>query len=128
MASSLTEFFAPDLMSRRILAWEKHYPWVDGDALAYFRQRVPPFVEIAAQGVLGGLRVVFVELNLAIVHACGSPDTTRSHFDAQDYMESGTPGVKSTRDGFLSRALEQKEILPVGESQPIAVDGAASDA
>jgi len=33
---------------------------------------------------------------LAVVHACGSPDTTRSHFDAQDYMESGTPGVKST--------------------------------
>jgi uncharacterized protein (DUF1501 family) len=42
---------------------------------------------------------------LAVVHAVGSPDTTRSHFDAQDYMESGTPGVKSTRDGWLSRAL-----------------------
>ena len=41
---------------------------------------------------------------LAIVHACGSPDTTRSHFDAQDYMESGTPGVKSTPDGWLARA------------------------
>ena len=40
---------------------------------------------------------------LAIVHACGSPDTTRSHFDAQDYMESGTPGVKSTPDGWLAR-------------------------
>ncbi len=39
---------------------------------------------------------------LAVVHACGSPDTTRSHFDAQDYMESGTPGVKST-DGRLAR-------------------------
>src|SRR5206468_9462047 len=36
--------------------------------------------------------------------ACGSPDTTRSHFDAQDYMESGTPGVKSTPDGWLARA------------------------
>src|SRR3984893_15727311 len=33
---------------------------------------------------------------LAIVHACGSPDATRSHFDAQDYMETATPGVKST--------------------------------
>jgi uncharacterized protein (DUF1501 family) len=42
---------------------------------------------------------------LAIVHACGSPDPTRSHFDAQDYMESGTPGVKSTPDGWLNRAL-----------------------
>src|SRR6185503_1215924 len=43
--------------------------------------------------------------SLAIVHAAGSPDSTRSHFDAQDFMESGTPGVKSTEDGFLSRAL-----------------------
>jgi uncharacterized protein (DUF1501 family) len=42
---------------------------------------------------------------LAIVHACGSPDRTRSHFDAQDYMESGTPGVKSTSDGWLARAI-----------------------
>jgi pyrroloquinoline-quinone synthase len=41
VASSLTEFFAPDLMSKRILAWEKHYPWVSEDMLAYFRSRVP---------------------------------------------------------------------------------------
>src|SRR5947208_1115300 len=41
--------------------------------------------------------------SLAVVHACGSPDTTRSHFDAQDYMESGTPGVKSTPAGWLAR-------------------------
>src|SRR5437762_10711591 len=40
---------------------------------------------------------------LAIVEATGSPDPTRSHFDAQDYMESGTPGSK--RDGWLNRAL-----------------------
>lgn len=40
VASSLTEMFAPDLMSRRIAAWERHYPWVDSDALAYFRARV----------------------------------------------------------------------------------------
>src|SRR5262249_40493568 len=44
--------------------------------------------------------------SLAIVHACGSPDNTRSHFDAQDYMESATPGVKSTRDGWLNRYLQ----------------------
>ncbi|MDT7543029.1 MAG: hypothetical protein QOE33_2933 [Acidobacteriota bacterium] len=43
---------------------------------------------------------------LAIVHAAGSPDNTRSHFDAQDYMESGTPGVKSTDDGWLNRYLQ----------------------
>lgn len=41
VASSLTEFFAPDLMSRRIAAWEKHYPWVRPEMLAYFRSRVP---------------------------------------------------------------------------------------
>lgn len=43
---------------------------------------------------------------LAVVHACGSPDATRSHFDAQDYMESGTPGVKSTAEGWLARGLQ----------------------
>src|ERR1700733_886350 len=47
--------------------------------------------------------------SLAIVHASGSPDETRSHFDAQDYMESGTPGVKSTRDGWLNRYLHNQE-------------------
>src|SRR6266852_4171847 len=45
----------------------------------------------------------------AFVHAVGSPDSTRSHFDAQDFMESGTPGVKSTTDGFLSRAVAEKK-------------------
>src|SRR5438128_2368004 len=41
---------------------------------------------------------------LAVVHACGSPDVTRSHFDAQDYMESGPRGTKRTTDGWLPRA------------------------
>lgn len=41
VASSLTEAFAPDIMSKRIAAWEAHYPWVDGKALDYFRSRVP---------------------------------------------------------------------------------------
>jgi uncharacterized protein (DUF1501 family) len=58
--------------------------------------------------------------HLAIVHAAGSPDPTRSHFDAQDFMESGTPGVKVTDDGWLNRAL--RELLPdkyaSGESAP----------
>ncbi len=44
---------------------------------------------------------------LAVVHSVGSPDNSRSHFDAQDYMESGTPGVKSTRDGWLNRVLQE---------------------
>jgi uncharacterized protein (DUF1501 family) len=42
---------------------------------------------------------------LAIVHAAGSPDATRSHFDAQDFMETGTPGAKGTEDGWLNRSL-----------------------
>ena len=46
---------------------------------------------------------------LAVVHACGSPDATRSHFDAQDYMETATPGVKSTTDGWLNRYLHARE-------------------
>src|SRR5215211_6678362 len=45
---------------------------------------------------------------LAIIHAAGSPDNTRSHFDAQDYMESATPGMKSTSDGWLNRYLSSK--------------------
>jgi uncharacterized protein (DUF1501 family) len=48
---------------------------------------------------------LFQKNELAIVHAAGSPDPTRSHFDAQDFMESGTPGVKATQDGWLDRAL-----------------------
>jgi uncharacterized protein (DUF1501 family) len=48
---------------------------------------------------------MFQKSQLAIVHAAGSPDPTRSHFDAQDYMESGTPGVKATEDGWLDRAM-----------------------
>ena len=54
---------------------------------------------------LSPLEPLFHKNQLAIVHAAGSPDTTRSHFDAQDYMESGTPGVKATEDGWLDRAL-----------------------
>jgi pyrroloquinoline-quinone synthase len=41
VASSLTEHFAPDIMRTRVAAWERHYPWVDQVALAYFRSRVP---------------------------------------------------------------------------------------
>jgi uncharacterized protein (DUF1501 family) len=54
---------------------------------------------------LAPLEPLFHKSQLAIVHAAGSPDPTRSHFDAQDYMESGTPGVKSTEDGWLDRAV-----------------------
>jgi uncharacterized protein (DUF1501 family) len=46
------------------------------------------------------------EGSLAVVNAVGSPDSTRSHFDAQDFMESGTPGIKSTDDGWMNRHLQ----------------------
>ena len=52
---------------------------------------------------LAPLEPFFKSGQMAIVHACGSPDTTRSHFDAQDYMETATPGVKSTPDRWLTR-------------------------
>ena len=55
---------------------------------------------------MAAFKPLYEQGHLAIVHAAGSPDTTRSHFDAQDYMESGTPGVKATPDGWLNRALQ----------------------
>jgi uncharacterized protein (DUF1501 family) len=54
---------------------------------------------------LASFKPLWDQRHLAIIHAAGSPDSTRSHFDAQDYMESGTPGVKSTEDGWLNRAV-----------------------
>jgi uncharacterized protein (DUF1501 family) len=51
------------------------------------------------------LEPLFHKGQLAIVQAVGSPDPTRSHFDAQDFMESGTPGLKATDNGWLNRAL-----------------------
>lgn len=51
------------------------------------------------------LKPLWDEGRLAVLPACGSPAATRSHFDAQDYMESGTPGAKATPDGWLARAL-----------------------
>ena len=55
---------------------------------------------------MAALKPIWDDRHLALVHACGSPDATRSHFDAQDYMESGTPGVKTTPDGWLARGLQ----------------------
>jgi uncharacterized protein (DUF1501 family) len=55
---------------------------------------------------LAPLFPLFTRGELAWVHAVGSPDATRSHFDAQDFMEAGTPGVKSTADGWLNRCLQ----------------------
>ncbi|HYL59163.1 MAG TPA: DUF1501 domain-containing protein, partial [Candidatus Acidoferrales bacterium] len=67
---------------------------------------------------------------LAFVHACGSPDATRSHFDAQDFMESGTPGVKTTSTGWLNRTLAElpgthtpTEALSLGATVPRILAG-----
>lgn len=54
---------------------------------------------------LTALKPIYDAGQLAVIEAVGSPDPTRSHFDAQDYMESGTPGRKATNDGWLNRAL-----------------------
>lgn len=87
---------------------------------AYYDSR--PTIAIARPGAAGGavdldgffglhpalaaLKPFWDERRLGVVQAVGSPDNTRSHFDAQDYMESGTPGVKSTSDGWLNRYLQ----------------------
>jgi uncharacterized protein (DUF1501 family) len=64
---------------------------------------------------LQALKPFWDSKQLAIVEATGSHDPTRSHFDAQEFMESGTPGVKDTADGWLNRAL-----TPIGpEASPV---------
>ncbi len=82
---------------------------------------------------LAPLEPLFKQRRLAIVHAAGSPDTTRSHFDAQDFMESGTPGLKSTEDGWLNRALQLQpepgsspfRAVAMGQNLPRTLRGAA---
>ncbi len=54
---------------------------------------------------LAAFKPLYDQHLLAVIHAVGSPSTTRSHFDAQDYMETGTPDDKSTADGWLNRYL-----------------------
>ena len=58
---------------------------------------------------LSPLMSLWEQRSLAFVHASGSSDSSRSHFDAQDYMETATPGIKTTGDGWLNRLLE---VLP----------------
>jgi uncharacterized protein (DUF1501 family) len=82
---------------------------------------------------LASLEPLFHEKQLAIVQAVGSPDNTRSHFDAQDYMESGTPGVKSTEDGWLNRFLQKQQeeqsspfrAVAMGQQMPRTLKGPA---
>jgi uncharacterized protein (DUF1501 family) len=82
---------------------------------------------------LAPLGALFQNGQLAIVHAAGSPDTTRSHFDAQDFMETGTPGVKTTGDGWLNRTVvAAREDSPspfravaMGPNLPLTLRGSA---
>ena len=81
---------------------------------------------------LSALQPLWAERKLAFVHASGSPDPTRSHFDAQDYMESATPGRKSTQDGWMNRLVAQLpgapvtgRLLGVGAVMPRILAGAA---
>jgi uncharacterized protein (DUF1501 family) len=82
---------------------------------------------------LAPLGPLFHNGQLAIVHAAGSPDTTRSHFDAQDFMESGTPGVKATDDGWLNRTVQGPReensspfrAVAMGPNLPLTLRGAA---
>ncbi|MGC4085134.1 MAG: DUF1501 domain-containing protein [Vicinamibacterales bacterium] len=70
---------------------------------------------------LSALKPLWDRRMLAVVHACGSPDATRSHFDAQDYMETGTPGVKSTSDGWLNRYLQVKRAEETSAFRAVAL-------
>jgi len=81
---------------------------------------------------LAPFQPLWKQRQLAIVHAAGSPDPSRSHFDAQDFMEAGTPGVKATEDGWLNRTLRnlphppQKspfEAVAMGPSIPRILSG-----
>jgi uncharacterized protein (DUF1501 family) len=70
---------------------------------------------------LSPLEPLYHARQMAIVHACGSHDETRSHFDAQDYMETATPGVKSTPDGWLNRCLHAREHAAKAPFRAVAI-------
>ena len=72
---------------------------------------------------LAPLKPLWDAKQLAVVHASGSPDGTRSHFDAQDYMETATPGVKSTQDGWLNRYLHAREHAEATPFRAVALGG-----
>jgi uncharacterized protein (DUF1501 family) len=83
---------------------------------------------------LAAFKPLWDSKRLAIVHACGSPDNTRSHFDAQNYMELATPGVKSTEDGWLNRYLQAKtdpqkslfRAVSMTQNMPLSMQGKAA--
>ncbi|HWC76031.1 MAG TPA: DUF1501 domain-containing protein [Blastocatellia bacterium] len=74
----------------------------------------------ALHPALAAFKPIYAAGQLAVVHAVGSPDNTRSHFDAQDYMESGTPGRKSTPDGWLNRYLQSSNAVKASPFRAVA--------
>jgi uncharacterized protein (DUF1501 family) len=111
--------------------------------------RLRPTIGLAAPGMEGGaldldgyfglhpalasLQPLWQQRKLAFVHASGSPDATRSHFDAQDYMESGTPGRKNTPDGWMNRLVATlpgsatpSRLLGIGPVMPRILSGTAA--
>src|SRR5262249_41000342 len=82
---------------------------IDLDGFFGFNPRLQPLKPLWDRG------------ELAVVHACGSPDSTRSHFDAQDYMETATPGVKSTSDGWLNRYLQARRVEAASPFRAVAL-------
>jgi uncharacterized protein (DUF1501 family) len=111
--------------------------------------RLRPTIGLPAPGLEGGalnldgyfvmhpalaqLQPLWQQKKLAFVHASGSPDATRSHFDAQDYMESATPGRKNTPDGWMNRlvaalpgASTPSRALSIGPVMPRILAGAAA--
>ena len=78
----------------------------------------------ALHPAMSPLLSAFTDKRMAFVHAAGSPAATRSHFDAQDYMESGTPDRKATEDGFLNRLLASSRTAAESQLRGIAVTNA----
>jgi uncharacterized protein (DUF1501 family) len=107
-----------------------------GDA-AYYAAR--PTLALARPGAEGGalkldatfglhpalssLLPFFQDGTLAVVHAAGLHGATRSHFDAQDFCETGTPGLKTTQDGWLNRTLQQLPEPGAGAFRAVALQG-----
>ncbi len=79
--------------------------------------------QFALHPALGALQPLFARRELAVVHACGSPDSTRSHFDAQDYMETGVPGDKGVSDGWLNRYLQVTDPDATSVFRGVAITG-----
>ena len=89
----------------------------------------------ALHPALAALMPLWAEKKLAFIHAAGSPDPTRSHFDAQQFIENGTPGRGTTPDGWLNRTLaalpgarSPTEALAIGPTLPFILKGSAAAA